>query len=170
MYCKSVRETNSKITTPSTCTAGKERWSTIISTLLATTSTTITAAHTLEPSWQSLCICKHWPRYMRLSLIFPASAKVAPAVFAFLARSDPVLEVRRAARQSSVSNSMTSYIPARSTSVSWVPVQAFDMPPFGLFLISIQKKPWLRELTLLLPVPATLRSSRPFSRIIRASS
>lgn len=45
---------------------------------------------TFVPSWLSLCICRHWPRYIKLSLIFPASASVAPAVFAFRARSEPV--------------------------------------------------------------------------------
>ena len=43
----------------------------------------------LLPSPESLCICKHWPRYIKLSLILPASASVAPAVLAFLARSEP---------------------------------------------------------------------------------
>ena len=38
------------------------------------------------------------------------------------------------------------------------------------FLTSTQKKPWLRELTALLPVPATLRSVRPVSSTIMASS
>lgn len=41
------------------------------------------------PSWKALCICKHWPRYIKLSLILPASANVAPAVFAFRALSEP---------------------------------------------------------------------------------
>jgi hypothetical protein len=40
-------------------------------------------------SWLSDCICMHWPRYIRDSLILPASARVAPAVFACRARSDP---------------------------------------------------------------------------------
>ena len=44
---------------------------------------------TFALSWWSLCICRHCPRYIKLSLILPASAKVAPAVFAFRARSDP---------------------------------------------------------------------------------
>jgi hypothetical protein len=36
------------------------------------------------------------------------------------------------------------------------------------FLTSTQKNPWLRELTLLLPVPATLRSCKPASSTINA--
>jgi hypothetical protein len=39
----------------------------------------------------SLCICMHWPRYMRDSLILPASARVEPAVFAARARSEPLM-------------------------------------------------------------------------------
>ena len=31
----------------------------------------------------------HWPKYIKLSLILPASAKVAPAVLAVRARSEP---------------------------------------------------------------------------------
>lgn len=105
------------------------------------------AENTFEPSWLSDCICMHWPRYIRDSLILPASARVAPAVFAFRARSDP----------------------ARSTIVSVL----LDQGPFRSetrFLTSTQKKPWLRELTALLPVPATLRSMRPVSKTIMASS
>lgn len=45
---------------------------------------------TLMLSWLSLCIWRHCPRYIKLSLILPASANVAPAVFAFRARSEPV--------------------------------------------------------------------------------
>lgn len=89
----------------------------------------------------------HWPRYINDSLILPASARVAPAVFALRARSDP----------------------ARSTIVNVL----LDQGPFRSalrFLTSTQKKPWLRELTALLPVPATLRSIRPVSKIIIASS
>lgn len=102
---------------------------------------------TFEPSWLSDCICMHWPRYIRDSLILPASASVAPAVFAFRARSEP----------------------AKSTMVSVL----LDQGPFrsmSRFLTSTQKKPWLRELTALLPVPATLRSVRPVSSTIMASS
>ena len=39
---------------------------------------------------------------------------------------------------------------------------------FARFLTSTQKNPWLRELTLLLPVPATLRSCKPASSTINA--
>ena len=89
----------------------------------------------------------HCPRYINDSLIFPASANVSPAVFAFLARSDP----------------------ARSTMVSVL----LDQGPFrcmSRFLTSTQKKPWLRELTALLPVPVTFRSINPVSSTISASS
>jgi hypothetical protein len=84
---------------------------------------------------------------MRDSLILPASASVSPAVLAFRARSDP----------------------ARSTMVRLL----LDQGPLrsaALFLISTWKKPWLRELTALLPVPVTLRSMRPVSSTIMASS
>lgn len=95
----------------------------------------------------SLCVCRHCPRYMRLSLILPASTNVAPCVFASLARS----------------------LPAKSTMVSLLPPQG---PAFLLrirFLTSKQKKPWLLLDTLLLPVPATLRSRSPASSTMMAS-
>jgi hypothetical protein len=96
----------------------------------------------------SLCICRHCPRYIRLSLILPASANVAPAVLASLARS----------------------LPARSTIVRVLPphASAWRRALLGRFLTSTLKKPWLRELTLLLPVPATRRSCSPASSTISA--
>ena len=76
--------------------------------------------YTLFPSWLwSLCICRHCPRYIKLSLIFPASANVAPAVLAFLARSDP----------------------ARSTTVMVAPLHRLLIPPLTLLLTSTTKKP-----------------------------
>jgi hypothetical protein len=83
----------------------------------------------------SLCICMHWPRYMRDSLILPASASVEPAVFAARARSEPVAI--------SVSSSISDrdYSPARSTMVKAL-LDQFDVAaPASLFLTSTQKKP-----------------------------
>jgi len=42
-----------------------------------------------------LCICRYWPRYIRLLLIFPASVSVVPAVLASLARLLPVRSIIR---------------------------------------------------------------------------
>lgn len=89
----------------------------------------------------------HCPRYISDSLILPASARVDPAVFALRARSDPA--------RSTMLNALLDHGPLYCAS---------------RFLTSTQKKPWLRELTALLPVPATLRSMRPVSRTIKASS
>lgn len=102
---------------------------------------------TFDPPWLSDCICMHWPRYMSDSLILPASARVSPAVFAFRARSEPA--------KSTMVRLLLDHGPCRCAS---------------RFLTSTQKKPWLRELTALLPVPATLRSMSPVSRTMSASS
>ena len=45
--------------------------------------------HTFAEDAKSDCICKHCPKYIKLSLILPASANVAPCVFASLALSLP---------------------------------------------------------------------------------
>lgn len=96
---------------------------------------------------RSDCICRHCPRYIKLSLIFPASCNVAPCVLASLALS----------------------LPARSTIVSALPPHCPGILLRRLFLTSTQKKPWLRLDTLFDPVPATRRSCSPASRTIKAS-
>lgn len=75
-----------------------------------------------------------------------------------------------AVRSSYGVNILSLYSPAKSTTVSCAPLHEVDIPPLGRLFTSTQKKPWLRELTLLLPVPATLRSIRPVSKTISASS
>src|ERR1700753_1570983 len=89
----------------------------------------------------------HWPRYIKLSLILPASASVAPSVLAFRARSEPAI----------------------STTVRVLPSH-FPLFMRCLRFTSTQKNPWLRELTALLPVPATFLSTHPFSKPINAPS
>ena len=71
----------------------------------------------------SLCICMHWPRYMRDSLILPASARVEPAVFAARARSEPgnvsMMEERDTKKHTSqINNSQSTARPIRSGSTS----------------------------------------------------
>lgn len=83
----------------------------------------------------SLCICMHWPRYMRDSLILPASARVEPAVFAARARSEPGT-VRRQVLISDFRD-----LPARSTMVNALLDQFEVAAPASLFLTSTQKKP-----------------------------
>lgn len=75
---------------------------------------------------------------MRLSLIFPASARVAPAVFAVRARSEPTVISTRFRSWAQLRD-----LPAKSTTVKVLPVQVAS--PYRLlcvnFLTSRQKKP-----------------------------
>jgi hypothetical protein len=114
------------------------------------------------PLLMSDWICMHCPRYMRDSLILPASARVDPAVLAVLARSEP----GKGKYDTSLLAANSS--PAKSTILRVLPTQC--TPDFLLFLTSMQKKPWLREDTALLPVPVTRRSSSPVSNTSSASS
>jgi len=94
-----------------------------------------TMAEDFKGSALSDCICMHWPRYMRDSLILPASARVEPAVFAARARSEPVVV------RCQSSNPGVDHSPARSTMVKAL-LDQFDVAaPASLFLTSTQKKP-----------------------------
>ena len=135
--------------TRSVCTAGTERGS-AVEWLVRKQNYKVRRfilRHTLLMLLASLCIWRHWPRYIKLSLIFPASARVAPWVLASLALS----------------------LPAKSTILKVLLPQWELERPRRLFLTSTQKKPWLREETLLLPVPATRLSWRPASSTNNAS-
>lgn len=77
----------------------------------------------------------HWPRYIRLSLIFPASASVAPAVRAFRARSEPFeLLVEHLFQEKAL------HAPAKSTTVIVLPLHGPFVALFRFFT-SMAKNP-----------------------------